>query len=815
MPAMQSERNATGIRESEPISKAEPRLPFPTLIAASLLGYGALVIALQLEVLQKIVRGVMGYGGWVWGGTLSDLPTAWSAPTILDDPLRALYNTLILRQPLLPWLAWVIGCAILLVTWRTQHAENTTPVQVDTVEKARAGGERQKSGALAALATVVVVGAIVIAGGWLRTGNLLPGPDGNWKGSNFDEMVYYTQSELLTRGAWAYRDTFMAHPPGVILAFAPALLFEKPWGGPKAFDAARRWLFVYSLLAVPLISLAAYKLGGPASASLAALIMALDGKAAFAPQSDRRLPNVGVLETLVNLVSLVALLIYLYAPLDGKARRAWMLAAGATAGIAALCKVPGLALLLALLIYSLGRRRMGDAGMLLVGAAAGAGIVALPFFVAAPGQMIRQAIFFQLLRPQEVREGIDQAGRIASYPEAQLTLLLAGLGIIAVTFLLWRAHRIGDGNTTAWALPALWAAPVVAVFILGRSFHSQYYTQWVPALALLGSALVARQIWAARRSPARMVVAALIALLALPLCISQWRAAATFTNDDTYKQAGALLTRGITPGEKVMAYDPGYTLAAGLPPARIPAPGAAGEYLVDTAGYTVYIAEEIDRLGWGDLLKKALSADRKRNEEDVLRQPSAQAALLAGAVSANRVVLDQKIALPKLTGQSVKLLEALSNATDAAGFARIIHMNPTEPTAMSPFELGLAVSTLDRLGGDLSPVTGNRGITLSTGEVIQVGLYWRSLNYIHGNLRVVVRFVDVKSGATARQVDTEPSEGSDHTSTWRPGFLYPDIRNIPLAGLAQGQYLIMVRLYDPSSSATSRDEPLPQSLDVR
>ena len=34
------------------------------------------------------------------------------------------------------------------------------------------------------------------------------------------------------------------------------------WGGAAAFVAARQWLMAYSLLAIPLVWLAGYRLGG-------------------------------------------------------------------------------------------------------------------------------------------------------------------------------------------------------------------------------------------------------------------------------------------------------------------------------------------------------------------------------------------------------------------------------------------------------------------------------------------------------------------------------------------------------------------------
>jgi hypothetical protein len=773
----------------------------------ALLGYGTVTLLLQMEVPQKLVRGAMGYGGWIWGN-LSDLPMSWSAPTDVDEPLRSLYSVLSLGQPLLPWVAWVVG-GLLLVVRERGRGQGAVP---EAIEAESAGSRAGWRPLLSVWLPLAIAFFALVAGVWLRVGNLLPAADGRWTGSNYDEMVYLTEAEAWLRGAWAYRDTFMPHPPGVIWAFAPALLFERAWGGVGAFVAARQWLLVYSVAAIPLAWVAARKLGGAISGGIAALVLALDGKAAFAPQSDRRLPNVGLLETLANVTSLGALALYLYAPEEGRGRRWWLLSAGIVAGVSALCKVPGIAMLAALVIYSLAARRFREAAYLLVGGAAGAGALALPFFVAAPGQMVRQALLFQLLRPQEVREGIDQAARIATYPEAQLTLMLAGCGLVAIAVLV---SGQGAGGSKAWALPVLWAAPIVAAFVLSRSFHSQYYTQWVAPLAVMASALGARQFWV-RASTPKVALVALLALLALPLVFSQWRVASFTGYDEVYRRVGAALAGDTATGEAVMAYDPGFNFAAGLPPAGLPSGDGNRFYIIDTAGYTIYTAEEIDRAPWGELVGRVLSFRRERNEPEVLARPEAQAALLAGALGADKVVLDQKIALPKLTAQSVRLLEAKAERREDIGYASILHFgeNGEAAASMSPFPLDLVAATVARPDGDLTPLIGSGALAVEQGGVVQVGLYWRPGGYPASDLRVVVRLEDA-GGASVKQVDTEPSEGSAHTTQWRPGFVYPDIRNIPLEGIGPGSYHLMVRVYDPASGAAGQEVRLGPVVEVK
>lgn len=772
----------------------------------SLLLYGTAMIFLQTEVALKLARGVMGYAGWLWGG-MADLPTAWSGPTDIDAPERAGYALLTLHLPLLPWAAWVIGAFTLIWAVRVIPSTDIDMGGAESVAGVPAPTNRRISLLLAVAGLLVALAA----GAWLRGSHLLPGAEGQWPGSNFDEMVYYTQTAIFTQGHPAYRDTFMAHPPGVVWAFTPALVLEKAWGGAAAFVAARQWLLLYSILAIPLVWACARKLGGTASAAVSAIVLALDGKAAFAPESDRRLPNVGVLETLVNVTSLAAFAFYLYAPDDPRRRSRWVFGAGLLAGMSAMCKIPGIALLMALLLYTLANRQVRDARWLAAGGVVGAGALAIPFFAAAPGQMIRQVIFFQLLRPQEVRAEIDQAARVAAYPEAQLTFLLAGLGMLAIAYMLWRWWHGEAQGAELWALPAFWAAPVVAVFIVSRSFHSQYYTQWVPPLALLAGAITSRHLWKAVTS-GKVAAAATLGVLALPLLVTQWRVASYTTFDTVYQPTGQALRRNLGPGQQAMAFDPGYTFAAGVPPARIPLDGG---YIVDTAGFTVYTAEGLDRAPWGDLLRGVFSFKGERNEEDILKEPQAQSALLAGAVGPQAVVLDQKIALPKLTSQSVRLLEGISTSRQDVDYAALLRTNAPPPTPLSGLPLTLAASTLARLSADMKPTVGVGRVDVGASDAIQLGLYWRPTGYPAGDYRIVVRIARSESKETAKQIDTAPAEGTEETSKWRPGFVYPDIRNIPLSAIAAGSYTIFIRAYDPRSSASTQEVQLPQRVQIK
>jgi hypothetical protein len=422
-----------------------------------------------------------------------------------DDVLHDLYSRLSFGTPLLPWLLWVGAAALLVVrgSWSVVHdgevggrwsddQQNTQHATRNTQQSSRFTFH------VSCLAPWIALAAVLALALATRTAQLLPDAAGVWPASSFDEQVYFTNARLLAQGEIPYRDHFLAHPPGIALLLAPGQVGQALWGGPGAFGAARQWMLLISLAGVALTFAVGRKLGGTACGTLAAAVLALDGRAA----------GVAVLETGVNLWSLAALWLYLHLP-DRRSRRAqvgWIALCGACCAAAILTKVPGLAIagalpLHALIAYGGAKhitRRLRTAAGLLV--ATGGGVLAglAPFILLAPDAVLRQMVFFQFLRPQEVRPGIDEALRIAAYPTSLLTTTLAvlGLGVLA-----WSVIRGPWSVVRDWLVVPIWAVPVLAVFVVGRSYHAPYYVQWAPPLALLAGAICARPLWQAIFAP--------------------------------------------------------------------------------------------------------------------------------------------------------------------------------------------------------------------------------------------------------------------------------------------------------------------------
>ncbi|MDQ2806669.1 MAG: hypothetical protein M3Z04_07095, partial [Chloroflexota bacterium] len=664
--------------------------------------------------------------------------------------------------------------------------------------------------------------AVLLLAAITRGANLLPDAAGIWPVSSFDEQVYFTNARLLGQGELPYRDHFLAHPPGITYLLAPGLAGQARWGGPAAFGAARQWMLLISLAGVALTFLVGRKLGGVACGTLAAGVLALDGRAA----------GVAVLETAVNLWSLAALLLYLYIPrvLPHRYRALWIGLAGLCCAAAILTKVPGLAIALTLPLHALLSRRPLVAAGLVTATAAGVLAGLAPFLLLAPEATIRQMIFFQLLRPQEVRPGIDEALRIAAYPMSLLTTTLPVLGLALLAWAVGRglwaggrgpgaggrgpssvvsentepstqhstlntqhssSFRIPHSAFRNWLVVPLWAVPVLAVFVVGRSYHAPYYVQWVPPLALLAGAVVARPVWQAllpagatgrarRWRGLAWTLAPLAALLLLPLAVRNWQETMDVTPDTVYRPAGATVRAMSQPDDAVLSFDPGYAFVAGRPLAIVPGQGR----LVDSAGAMTYYGLGIDQRPLADLWNEALHFNKERNAPAVFQSADAQASIIGGFFNARLVVVDGKIGLPQLRGQTLGLLDGLAGDKQQVEHVTIYRINPTGPLDGTFGPLRLRALTFEQLNADGSGngtqtvQTSGATITLKPTGVVQLGCYWQPTAPLV-DTRITLRLVNT-AGTTLAQIEGAPDEDRAATHLWNPAFLYPDLRNLPI-----------------------------------
>ena len=495
--------------------------------------------------------------------------------------------------PLLCLVLWLGGAGGLIWTNAEPMVENSKPV-----------GQR-RIGWQAGAIGLGLVGAVV-GGGLERFSLLLPDAAGRLPASDYDEMVYFSGASLIAQGQLPYRDFFLAHPPLADFFYAGLLRLSGLRTGNLNGFLLNRWgeigLGLASVIAVFWVGSQIWRRSRGGAAWLPGLA------AAWLYALDARASDVATLETPANFLGLVGL----GCCLEGERRNSggwkegrWWLVGGILIALSTLCKVPGVALLLAVGLYLLLERGWARLGWLTGGVVAGAGVVlgGLGLAGVGPGEILRQIIFFQFLRPAEGR-GKEQIGRMADDPPSLLTFAVAALALIVLAVGLIAVRRLGR-EAGRWLLPILWSVPLVAIFSLGKSFHPWYYVQWAAPLALLGGGLFAPALWqnlsphwkgwpiGLRRSLIGLVGVGV--LVALPLGWSQWEASRQVEYDRVYRPTAEVLQTGAAG----LVFDPGYSFMAGLPPVRLP---GDNKFLVDSAGYMTYLNLDIDRRGWGQLL---------------------------------------------------------------------------------------------------------------------------------------------------------------------------------------------------------------------
>lgn len=654
------------------------------------------------------------------------------------------------------------------------------------------------------LLTVGLLLLVLLVGWAQRAAQLLPDSTGQFPQPNYDEMVYYAGSALFAAGHPPYREFFTAHPPGVYLTFAALYkLLGLQAGGSTTFLAGRWFSLIQGLLTVAGAFLVAGRLWSVKSRSfavgaafLAGLLYALDGRAS----------EIAVLENLSNLFAIFSLGCLLESEqASEKGRRFWLAGAGALAAATALSKLPGLALVFALLVYLLYRRNWRNLGWFGLGFAVATILIEGPFILlAGTGEVLRQQFFFQLLRPQEVREGLDQIGRIAGYPEAALTVFLGGIGFCR---LAWYLVRQPDPTNARLLIPALWSAPLLFIFIFSKSYHNWYYLQWALPLALLAGGCWVGRNW----SLYRLGLTGLLVLLALPLLFSEWQTERQVQSDRVYVPSAGFV-RQTCPnepcsGSAMLALDPGYPLMAGLTPSRL----ANGKYLIDGSGYLVYLNLDLDRNSLANLFGQVLGIKRDRAEaQAIFERPRGQALILSGLHPGGWAALDGKIALQgQLTPRSVEYVETVSGPATSIDYVRLYQVKNLSSLREWRFDNGLellpfGLSTSFEGRANYDPLDPGGNLRLSSKEaatrVLDLRLIWRVTAIPAQQLKVFVHLIDEK-GQVVSQRDLPPLGENTDTRQWRSGDSFQDVQSLPLpAGLAPGRYRVILGLYDQATN---------------
>ncbi|HLM46824.1 MAG TPA: phospholipid carrier-dependent glycosyltransferase, partial [Myxococcaceae bacterium] len=271
-----------------------------------------------------------------------------------------------------------------------------------------------------------------------------------------DESVYVSGARVWLQGHLPYRDFWLAHPPTGIAMLLPAAALGET--APEALLAARRTTALLDLCTALLIAWVAFRLGGLASAVIAAGLYLLDGIVAHHSA-------LAFLETGLTFWSVAALGCALQGLHQDRPR--WLVAAGALAALAASIKYTGSSLLVALLLVLVTTRRWRMVRALLLGSGAVGLLLALALLPLGWGNILRQTLLIHLLRPPA---GIPSPERfmvafnhVASVP----TVLVGTLGVFALLFPRRLQHP-------GWAIVLFWLAFMLALFSRSHVFYGYY-----------------------------------------------------------------------------------------------------------------------------------------------------------------------------------------------------------------------------------------------------------------------------------------------------------------------------------------------------
>lgn len=761
---------------------------FLALAGTVLALYGGAGLCFVLHLPERFAEGV---GFWRAAAAEGGLFPSTVAPVEMPawlGPLLVHFD----RAVLIVWVAWGLGILLLLFAASRRLGSDSLPQPAAFTWRD-------------ALALLLLL-AVLALGYSLRATFLLPAAGAGLPAAHYDEMVYLQATSLWTRGIPPYTGYFLAHPPGILIAMAPAVLGGAAWSGP-ALVLAGRWLQCgYGLLAVALLYGVGRQIGGRRSGLLAALVLAVDVQAV----------QVAPLETIVNLAALWALWLYVRAWKRPPGWGRWVLAAmaGAAAVAAALTKVPGavtlgLLALLALLAWQWRDLLAGAAGAALAGLSA-----ALLFAGRAPGAFWRQVVAFQMLRPQETAYGRNHLARMADYPESRLTFLLLASVLVVLTAALlvdaWR--RLRRGTMRLAAGPAAWVLPLTAVvvallvlFSYGRAYHARYYVQLIVFFALLVAAAVGTiaprlSAWPRGARVLGGFVTLVGLLFFLPLLRQQTAAAGRAEIDRSYTVVGAALAEAVPPERAVLALDPGYPLMAGRPPARFP----DGTYLVDGAGLMVYRALGIAYMGPRQVWETAGELSREINPRAVFHQPAAQdvvvTALYGAGTPPAAAVIDMRIAAEDLTPQTQEFLRTRGPQIAWEQYNAAFAVERVEALGHSGSGLVLWDFNMRTLGaqGEGPAALPGEPLDITTDSVLQVSLYWFAARTPTTTLHVALELRD-GAGQTVARVVEPPHFGDPPTDRWETGWVYQDHHNMPLPpAVPSGSYRLCVTLYDPS-----------------
>jgi hypothetical protein len=281
-------------------------------------------------------------------------------------------------------------------------------------------------------------------------------------------------------------------------------------------------------------------------------------------------------------------------------------------------------------------------------------IALLPFVIAAPGEFVRQAVFFQLLRPRTETTLMDRISALWERTEYWPILVVAGLGlaVVIVSLVLPRMLRVWRRESDSprfvrppmagWSLIVLWAVANALVFASTPRVFAHYQLHVLAALALIAAGLGLIPRWLENKAPLsallhRWELPALILVLGA-VAVQQfpsWTRVHPASGPTTYGRLSTYINDKVPNEARLLVLDARVGLIAG----REPNHGATG-YLADPYGHLVYLGLELRDRGLPELVRAVVRRE-KNSYGRIARSPSVQADLLARFAETDVVVVNK------------------------------------------------------------------------------------------------------------------------------------------------------------------------------
>jgi hypothetical protein len=287
----------------------------------------------------------------------------------------------------------------------------------------------------------------------------------------------------------------------------------------------------------------------------------------------------------------------------------------------------------------------------LLGAGGVSSIALLPFVIAAPGELARQAVFFQLLRPRTEITLTDRIGALWERPEYWPILVVAGLGLAMLIVSLALLRTLGVRRRepdlpqfvrpamAGWSVILLWAVANALVFASTPRVEPHYQLHVLAALVLLAAGVGLIPLWLESAPP----VSALLRRWELPALIlvlgavavqqfPSWTRGHFGSGPTTYGRLSAYIQETVPSEARLLVLDARVTFIAG----REPNHGATG-YLADPYGHFVYLGLELEDRGLVDLALGVIRREENRYSR-IARSPSVRTDVLARFAETDVVV---------------------------------------------------------------------------------------------------------------------------------------------------------------------------------